>query len=60
MHFLLLRHQLLTSIHLLLRASFHVDYWNSTLKSLAIQNKFLNIVTIEHLWEKLMHGLPEK
>jgi len=45
-----------------LRSS-HVDYWNSTLESLTVQNKFLDIVTLEQscpLWKRLMYGLPEK
>ena len=66
MHFLLLRHQFLTftfksktcsSLH-----SSYDDYWNSTLKLLIVQNKFLNIVTLEQecpLWKKLMYGLFE-
>ena len=43
--------------------SSHVCYWNSTLELLTVQNKFLDIVTLEQncpLWKRLMYGLPEK
>ena len=48
--------------HTSLRSSY-VCYWNSTLEPLTVQNKFLDIVTLEQnypLWKRLMYGLPEK
>jgi len=44
-------------------SSSHVEYWNSAFESLTVQNKFLDIVTLEQsclLWKRLMYGLPEK
>ena len=44
----------------------HVNYWEAQLESLSVQNKFLDIVTLERqclLWKRLMcglTGLPEK
>ena len=43
--------------------STHVNYWNSSFEPLTVQNKFLDIVSLEQecpLWKKLMYGLPEK
>jgi len=45
-----------------LRSS-HVRYWNSTLGPLTVQNKFLDIVTLEQncpLWKRIMYGQTEK
>ena len=41
----------------------HVDYWESKFETLAVQNKLLDIVTLEQacpLWKRLIYGLPEK
>ena len=43
--------------------SAHIEYWKSKLEPLTVQNKFLDIVTLEQacpLWKRLMYGLPEK
>ncbi|XP_065903961.1 uncharacterized protein [Dysidea avara] len=41
----------------------HVDYWESKFETLTVQNKCLDIVTLEQacpLWKRLMYGFPEK
>ena len=43
--------------------SAHVDYWKSKFEPLTVQNKFLDIITLEQacpLWRRLLYGLPEK
>ena len=43
--------------------SHHVNYWESELELLTVQNKFLYIVASDEqcsLWRRLMYGLPEK
>ena len=43
--------------------STHIGYWDSSFEPLTVQNKFLDIVTLEQacpLWKRLMFGLPEK
>ena len=45
--------------------STHIVHWDSSFEPLTIQNKFLDIVTLEEacncpLWKRLMFGLPEK
>jgi len=43
--------------------STHTEHWNSSFEPLTVQNKFLDIVTLEQacpLWKRLMIGLPEK
>ena len=44
-------------------SSCHVNFWDSRLESLTVQNKLLDIVSLEQkcpLWRRLMCGLPEK
>ena len=41
----------------------HVDYWESEFETLTVQNKFVDIVTLEQacpLWKRLLYSLPEK
>ena len=43
--------------------STHIEHWDSSFEPLTVQNKFLDIVTLEQdcpLWKRLMFGLPEK
>ena len=43
--------------------SCHVNYWESELELLTVQNKFLDTVALEQqcpLWRQLMYGLPAK
>ena len=41
----------------------HIKHWDSSFKPLTVQNKCLDIITLEQacpLWKRLMFGLPEK
>jgi len=43
--------------------STHIEHWDSSLEPLTVQNKFLDIGTLEQAcpwWKRLMIGLPEK